>query len=185
MKEKVINSILMQAWKHTALGSFANFSCILIFKIIWKSFISHRCAKNTCPKHVHGPQEIFSQRKEKQKSNTFFLFISQIFFSILNSFFLNSFLSTSSLYSCRDRGCLNEFPQALLPFTTFPLLLFPLSFLTSFSIILKDGAPNLVKFSPVLVIISSTFHLFGRELEMHFLQLFLAFGSCLLKLSRI
>lgn len=171
----------MQAWKHTALGSFANFSCILIFKIIWKGYMSHRCAKNTCPKHVHGIQEIFSQREEKQKSNnTFFLFISQIFFSILNSFFFkNSFLSTSSLYSCRDRGCLNEPPQALLPFTTFPLLLFPLSLLTSsFSIILKDGTPNLVKFSPVLVIISSTFHLFGRELEMHFLQLFLASGSC-------
>lgn len=177
----------MQAWKHTALGSFANFSCILIFKIIWKGYISHSCAKNTCPKHVHDPQKIFSQREEKQKSNnTSFLFISQIFFSIPNSFFLNGLLSPSSLYSCRDRGCLNELPQALLPFTPFPLLLFPLSFLTSsFSIILKDGAPNLVKFSPVLVIISSTFHLFGRELEIHFLQLFLASGSCLLKLSRI
>lgn len=78
----------MQAWKHTALGSFANSSCILIFKIIWKGYISHSCAKNTCPKNVHDPQEIFSQREEKQKSNnTSFLFISQIFFSIPNSFF--------------------------------------------------------------------------------------------------
>lgn len=178
----------MQAWKHTALGSFVNFSCILIFKIIWKGYISHSCVQRTLVPSMCMTLRKYSLRGRRSRRVIIRLSFSFPRFSSLFPivFFFNGFLSPSSLYSCRDRGCLNELPQALLPFTPFPLLLFPLSFLTSsFSIILKDGAPNLVKFSPVLVIISSTFHLFGRELEIHFLQLFLASGSCLLKLSRI
>lgn len=144
-ERKIINLILMQTWKHTALGSFANFSCILFFKIIWKCLYLIDVQRALVPS-MCMPLRKHSLWVRSSRRVTLFSFAFPRFSSLFSTvFFFYSFLSTCSLYSCRDEGCLKELPQALYP--SLPSLSHHLHFLSLLP--LYPSLSNMVPPNPV------------------------------------